>query len=206
MTYRSANDLDTQRLEKLEELCGARAYSCSIQDSDHERHINCSLTNRRLQKEFLTKWEGLRFDQVCFDWRNMPDRYLKNNIRSVWIYKTLLALTRGMLQTDGVVYLPFILTYYAAVAMNYEELSSCYDISFCRDSDTVALSQAALVRASSAMGIKNLAEYAKISAKHISMYNFDTHVDEVMDHFMSLRSPHQIRLIRLQWKNMTKVK
>ena len=199
MTFRNANDLDTQRLDLLEELCNAKAYTCSIQDSHHERHINCSLTNRKLHNEFHSKWTNVRFDQVMFDWRNMPDRYLKTNIRAVWIYKSLLALTKDMLQTDGVVYLPFIMTYYAAVAMHLDELSSCYEIEFCSERNKKALAAADLVRASSEMGISNLSEYTKISANHITMYGLDT--DCVMKHYLSLDEPEKIRLIRLQWKN-----
>jgi hypothetical protein len=201
MTFRSANDLDTQRLDVLEELCHAKVYTCSIQDSHHERHINCSLTNRKLRNEFHSKWENVRFDQVTFDWRNMPDRYLKNNIRSVWIYKTLLALTKDMLQTDGTVYLPFIMTYYAAVASHMDELTSCYDIEFCYEQDTRALEKADLVRASNKMGISNLAEYTKISISHIKTYDLGTHADSVLEHYLTLEDPEDIRLIQLQWKN-----
>lgn len=201
MTFRNANDLDTQRLDLLEELCNARVYTCSIQDSHHDRHINCSLTNRKLRLEFRNKWKDLRFDQVSFDWRNMPDRYLKNNIRSLWIYKTLIELTKEMLHVDGTVYMPFIMTYYVAVAIHLDELSSCYEIDFCSERDASGLDEAHLVRASREMGISNLSEYAKISINHIKTYELGGHLDTVLNHYLTLREPESIRLIRLQWKN-----
>jgi hypothetical protein len=200
MTFRRANDLDTQRLELLEEHCKAAAYSCSIQDSLHERHINCSITNRKLRNEIIVKWGGVRFHQVCFDWRNMPDRYLKNNIRSVWIYKTLVALTKDMLQPDGAIFLPFIMTYYVAVAVNLDELSSAYEVDFLTDSDE-ALDDVDLITASREKGITNLSEYTRITLNHLKAYDLGNHSAVVMKHFSTLVEPENIRMIRLQWKN-----
>lgn len=138
----AAPECDLARLTKLEELYSERelkAYTISLKDKNiSEQHISLNIGQLSKSKDhWFYNLRNNTFDQISFDWVNMPDAYVRScNIDFLGLLESF-ALKRIINPAGGAVYLPFKLSYYFAVAGNEEKLKLYYKIDYI-DEDIVA--------------------------------------------------------------------
>jgi hypothetical protein len=124
---------DLIRLRSAEHHCNLEAFTCSdiSQNIDSDRHLHLDLKARDVCDSIREK--GC-FDQMSFDWQNMPDAYFRTKVgtKSLCVLlKSISASPTPLLNPQGgAIFLPFILEYYISVVINLAELEERYQVDF----------------------------------------------------------------------------
>jgi hypothetical protein len=201
-------ECDLLRLRSIEHHFNLEAFTCSKSylDVDSDRHLvldlkaNSDVLCNRLREKGC-------FDQMSFDWMNMPDAYFRAQVgakslfvllKSIAASKTPLLNPRG-----GAIFLPFKLQYYIAVVSNLEELEERYKVDFV--AEDVILEECHLYRGRKAQGLDLKKLYNKVedlSCCEISMAHINGSCPsefeaQMKEHYGKLRKHMNVEAIRM---------
>ena len=125
---------DMIRILSLEYMYNCYCYTISIleTENDSNRHSNINFNNRKFCKSLIQKYtQNISFKEVILDYFFMPNSWQKDHWKESFFRNTIPDLFKtGLLEEDGLIFIPFCLHCLEQIVINIEIISEIYCIEF----------------------------------------------------------------------------